>query len=126
MTDQKKCAREQIMDLLTHFPEDSIGYQALERMKQGRPLGYTQMEFLTSLCKGMGLNVFPARVISKGTYWFVSSSSKHSDKLTKMYEGKGVYYPIAGLVALDEMSLSHSATHLFDEDIILSIKNQSI
>ena len=107
------------MDLLTHFPEDSIGYHALGRMKQGKPLRYTEMELLISLCKGMGLNVFPAQVISNRTYWFVSSTSKHSERLTEMYKGRGVYYPIEGLVALDEMSLSHSATHLFDEDIIL-------
>ena len=117
----KKCAREQIMQQLRHFPEGCLGKEVLQHMQAGKALNYTEMKVLMNLCEGMNLKVFSAFLISHRTYWFVSSASKHNEKLTEMYQGKGVYYPIEGLIALGEISVSsHSATHLFDEEIILN------
>ncbi len=111
------------MNLLAHFPEQSLGASTLKYMATDEPVPYSEFEFLKHLCKGMSLKASPATVIKHNSNWFVSSSSKHNKKLTQMYKGKGPYSAIKGLIAFGEGSLfTNSVTHLFDEETLLSVE----
>ena len=118
-TPEKLCARDHIIRVLEQFPSKSHGKNILKLLKNGEALYEYQMNMLVQICKMMGLNVFTADVLKHSSGYFVTSDCKHSEMLTELYKEGNIYSPIKGLIALGKVTYEDSATHLFDEDILL-------
>ena len=113
------CARDQIMIVLEHFPDKSRGKGILRKLQSGDAIHEYEMDFLVHLCRGMGLNVFTVNVLKHSSGYFVPSDCKHHKLLTSMYKKGHIYSPLPGLVTLGMITFRDTATHLFDEDLLL-------